>query len=202
MKLRKRNDRFASTDAFSDESSTRLLAPPGPRPPEVPATRSGLNAFLGKGCIYEGKLTFEGTVRIDGKFTGEIFSNDTLEVGPDAEIEAEVDVATVIVAGRVQGNVHARHRCDLRAPGEVVGNITSPVVTMEEGVLFDGEMRMRTALEESLRATSIQSPSTRSTIEGTAPFEGTDATLPPTENSLWRDAPGAPDPSDLMEPVP
>ena len=56
---------------------------------------------MGPGCIYEGKLTFEGRVRVDGRFTGEIFSTDTLEIGPQAEIEAEIDVSTVIIAGSV-----------------------------------------------------------------------------------------------------
>jgi len=60
-----------------------------------------LDGHLGVGIEIKGTLRFEGSVRIDGKFTGEIFSNDTLEIGPDAEIEAEIDVSTVIVAGKV-----------------------------------------------------------------------------------------------------
>ena len=119
-----------------EAAAPALLA--APAQPQRARAANQLNAFLGTGCIYEGKLTFEGRVRIDGKFTGEIFSNDTLEIGPDAEIEAEIDVSTVIVAGRVMGNINARARCDLRAQGQVIGNITSPVVTMEEGVRFDG----------------------------------------------------------------
>lgn len=100
------------------------------------------NAFLGKGCSFDGKLTFDGTVRIDGRFIGEIFSDDTLEVGPDAEIKAEVKVGTVIVSGKVVGNIHAKNRADLRGGADVVGNIHAPVVTMQEGAVIDGALKM------------------------------------------------------------
>ncbi len=100
------------------------------------------NAFLGKGCSFDGKLTFDGTVRIDGRFIGEIFSDDTLEVGPDAEIKAEVKVGTVIVSGKVVGNIHAKNRADMRGGADVVGNIHAPVVTMQEGAVVDGSLKM------------------------------------------------------------
>lgn len=101
-----------------------------------------LNAFLGRGCEYEGKLTFEGTVRIDGRFTGEIFSNDVLIIGQGAEVHAEIDVAVVIVSGNVIGNITARNRVELHAPARLIGNIVSPVLIVEEGVFFEGNCRM------------------------------------------------------------
>jgi len=100
------------------------------------------NAFLGKGCSFDGKLTFDGTVRVDGRFIGEIFSDDTLEVGPDAEVKAEVKVGTVIVSGKVVGNIYAKDRADMRGGADVVGNIHAPVVTMQEGALVDGALKM------------------------------------------------------------
>lgn len=100
------------------------------------------NAFLGKGCSFDGKLTFDGTVRVDGRFIGEIFSDDTLEVGPEAEIKAEVKVGTVIVSGKVVGNIHAKDRADMRSGADVVGNIHAPVVTMQEGAVVDGALKM------------------------------------------------------------
>jgi len=108
------------------------------------ATKEGanINAFLGKGCSFDGKLTFEGTVRVDGRFTGEIFSAHTLEVGPDAEVKAEIEVGTVVIAGRVQGNITAKQRADLKGTADVNGNIAAPVVTMEEGAVIDGSLKM------------------------------------------------------------
>lgn len=106
---------------------------------------SELNAFLGRGCEYEGKLTFEGTVRIDGRFTGEIFSNDVLIIGQGAEVHAEIDVAIVIVSGNVIGNINAKNRVELHAPARLIGNILAPVLTVEEGVFFEGNCRMDTS---------------------------------------------------------
>lgn len=152
-------------------------AAPAPRP-KPRAVSNELNAFLGKGCIYEGKLTFEGRVRIDGKFTGEIFSNDTLEVGPDAEIEAQIDVAAVVIAGSVSGNINARARCDLRAPATVVGNITSPVITMQEGVRFDGAMTMSTALDSAVRAPTKRAPTADKPTTGDVPRDPSELLKP------------------------
>ncbi len=103
---------------------------------------SNLSALLGRGCEYEGKLTFEGTVRIDGKFTGEIFSNDVLIVGEGAEIHAEIDVAVVVVSGSVKGNITARNRLELHAPARLVGNIVTSTLSIEEGAVFEGNCKM------------------------------------------------------------
>ena len=158
------------------------------------APSNELNAFMGPGCIYEGKLTFEGRVRIDGKFTGEIFSTDTLEVGPKAEIEAEIDVSSVIIAGSVNGNINARGRCDLRAPGVIVGNIRSPVVTMEEGVRFDGAMQMHHVLEEVIQARTQRSPGAL----GSFNLSDDDDDCGVATGRI--EAPATRDPSDLLDP--
>ena len=197
MKFGRRDSNlFASPPPGDDMMPPEPAALPSPMPvmavAAAPATAqrtapravsNELNAFLGKGCIYEGKLTFEGRVRIDGRFTGEIFSNDTLEIGPDAEIEAQIDVAAVVIAGRVTGNVNARGRCDLRAPAIVVGNVTSPVITMQEGVQFDGNMTMSGSVDQAVRANTKRAPMAR--VE-----------------KHHHDAPPSRDPSDLMNPVP
>jgi cytoskeletal protein CcmA (bactofilin family) len=76
----------------------------------VPAAAAGsdLNALLGRGSEFEGKLTFEGTVRIDGKFTGTIVTNDVLVVGEGAKLAAEITCGTIIVHGEISGNIKAR----------------------------------------------------------------------------------------------
>lgn len=101
-----------------------------------------LNAFLGKGCAYEGKLTFEGTVRIDGRFYGEIFSQDVLVIGQGAQVHAEIDVGVVVVSGEVTGNIRASDRIELRSPARLRGNISTPTLIVEEGVIFEGNCRM------------------------------------------------------------
>ena len=212
MKFGRRDSLFASPppDDLMDDDSHLLPPPKAPALPKArPQAQKGtqLNAFLGRGCIYEGKLTFEGRVRIDGSFTGEIFSNDTLEIGPDAEIEAEIDVATVIIAGRVTGNIIARGRCDLRAPGVVIGNITSPIVTMDEGVRFDGEMRM-SGLVDDVRAPTKRATAPMATALAAEAPVMTPAVDAPTKPMIKNNgdrrtsAPASRDPSELLKPVP
>lgn len=110
--------------------------------PNVRDVSADLNAFLGKGCEYDGKLTFEGSVRIDGKFAGEIFSNDILLVGEGATVKAEIDVGTIIVSGVVEGNISAKKMVELKAPAIVRGTITTPALMMEQGVVLEGNVKM------------------------------------------------------------
>ncbi|MBX3265033.1 MAG: polymer-forming cytoskeletal protein [Labilithrix sp.] len=115
----------------------------------LPATE--ITALLGRGTRFEGKLYFEGRVRIDGLFNGEIKSDDTLIIGDGAEVHAEIDVATVIVrGGSVHGNVRASQAIEIHAPGKLIGNISSPSVFIERGVEFQGSCRMDVAEDEKL----------------------------------------------------
>lgn len=106
----------------------------------VPAASGDL--LLGHGAEFEGKLTFAGTVRIDAKFKGSIFTNDVLVVGEHARIDADITCGTVIVHGEVNGNIKAKAAVELRHPARVRGDIESPSLVIEKGVLFQGECRM------------------------------------------------------------
>lgn len=98
--------------------------------------------FLGKNTRFEGKLSFQGTMRIDGHLKGEISAQGNLIVGEDALIEGELRVTYVSVSGEVHGDIVAEQRVDLRAPSKVFGSIQSPAVVMEEGVIFEGTTKM------------------------------------------------------------
>ena len=110
--------------------------------PTNPAASSELNALLGRGSEFEGKLTFEGTVRIDGKFTGSIVTGDVLVVGEGAKVSAEISCGTIIVHGEVNGNIRAKNAIELHHPARVRGNIETPSVMIEKGVLFEGQAKM------------------------------------------------------------
>ena len=98
---------------------------------QLPA--SEITALLGRGTKFEGKLHFEGRVRIDGMFKGEIESDDTLVIGEGAEVHAEIDVATVIVRGGVvHGNIRAKTAIEVH----------SPSLFIDRGVEFQGSCRM------------------------------------------------------------
>ena len=123
------------------------------------ADEHSLNAFLGKGSTFEGKLTFEGKVQIDGNFVGEIFSTDTLVIGEGADVRAEIDVGTAIVHGKMNGNIRATDCIELRAPGEMHGNIEAPQLEVERGVLFQGNCKMTDApSKRPVAATPYKAP--------------------------------------------
>jgi cytoskeletal protein CcmA (bactofilin family) len=103
---------------------------------------SDLNALLGRGSEFDGKLSFEGTVRIDGKFTGQIQSGDVLVVGEGAKISAEISCGTIIVHGEVQGDVKAKNAVELHQPARMKGNIETPSLMIEKGVAFEGQCKM------------------------------------------------------------
>ena len=107
----------------------------------LPATE--ITALLGRGTHFEGKLQFEGRVRIDGSFRGQIRSFDTLVIGDGAEVDAEIDVGTVIIkGGTVQANVRASRAIELYVPARVSGTLHSPQIFMDKGVQFAGTCTM------------------------------------------------------------
>ena len=110
---------------------------------ETPIEKREIKAFLGPGSQFEGKLMFDEIVRLDGTFRGEVTSRDTLIVGDAAEIQAEVNVGTLILSGRFKGNIKASARVELRAPARVEGNIETPVLVMEEGVVMNSTVIMK-----------------------------------------------------------
>jgi cytoskeletal protein CcmA (bactofilin family) len=101
-----------------------------------------LNALLGKGSEFDGKLVFEGTVRIDGTFTGEITTSDMLIVGESAKVTAEVACGTIVVHGEVNGNIKASQAIELHKPARVKGDVSTPSLMIERGVVFEGRTRM------------------------------------------------------------
>jgi len=110
--------------------------------PAPVAAQSDLNALLGRGSEFDGKLTFEGTVRIDGKFTGSIVTNDVLVVGEGARISAEITCGTLIVHGEVNGDIRAKGAVEFHQPARVRGNVETPTLMIEKGVIFEGQCKM------------------------------------------------------------
>lgn len=101
-----------------------------------------VTAILDKGASFEGQLSFEGTVRIGGKLKGEIFTHDTLIINPGAEVEAHIEADTVIISGFVQGNVFARRQVIMYPPAVFKGSVTTPSLSIQEGVVFEGASNM------------------------------------------------------------
>jgi cytoskeletal protein CcmA (bactofilin family) len=103
---------------------------------------SDLSAFIDEASEIDGKYTFSGTVMLNGKFKGEIVSNDTLIIGEKAVVNASIRAGIVLINGEVVGNVLASERVELRGTARVFGDVEAPVVIVEEGVYFEGHCRM------------------------------------------------------------
>lgn len=101
-----------------------------------------INAFLGVGTSYEGKLQFQGSVRIDGDFLGQITSEGTLIVGQEAKIDGQISVSCLILSGFVKGNVEAASKVVIHKSARLQGALHSPCLVMEEGAVLDGEVHM------------------------------------------------------------
>lgn len=127
-----------------------------PAPSAAPAPTTELNALLGRGSEFDGKLAFAGTVRIDGTFTGEISTTDTLIVGESAKVQAEIACGTLVVHGEIVGNIRAKSGVELHRPARVKGDVHTPSLMIEQGVVFEGHSKME-GLENS-NVVPIQRP--------------------------------------------
>jgi cytoskeletal protein CcmA (bactofilin family) len=106
---------------------------------------SATSAFLGKGCRITGKVELDGVARIEGHVEGEVVAEGTLIVGESAVLKAKVSGAAVVVHGRIQGDVTARERLELRAPGAITGNVVAPSLVVHEGAVLEGQCSMKGA---------------------------------------------------------
>lgn len=121
-----------------------------------------IHALLGAGTRYEGKLFFDGRVRIDGELSGEVQSNGVLIVGEEGIIRGVLRVGTLIVRGGViEGDIHATDLVELHAPARIRGDIRTRALYIDKGVSFDGSCVMGEvlALEEPTPARSAEDTS-------------------------------------------
>lgn len=105
-------------------------------------TAGGTATLLGAGSEFEGKLTFQGSVHIDGKFTGEIRTSDELNVGQAAKVSAQIHVGTIVVHGEIQGDIHAKNVVELESTARVFGTIETPALIVKKGAIFEGSTKM------------------------------------------------------------
>src|ERR1051326_2437074 len=113
------------------------------------APQGEITTLLGRGATFEGKLTFDGTVRIDGRFKGEVFSDDVLVIGEGAQVEAEIEVGEIIIQGTVVGNITAKRSIEIHAPGRVKGDLHTPTLQIDKGVIFEGRSFMEAASQQA-----------------------------------------------------
>jgi cytoskeletal protein CcmA (bactofilin family) len=116
--------------------------------------KNEISAFLGRDTEFDGKFSFTGAVRIDGRLSGEIFSSGTLIVGESAVIKAQINVADMLISGEVHGDIFAENKIEIKVPGKLFGNIQTPKLVIEEGVIFEGNCKMKDPGEKDLALSS------------------------------------------------
>jgi cytoskeletal protein CcmA (bactofilin family) len=127
-----------------------------------------LTAFIGKGSRITGTLMFEGPSRIEGQVEGEVSAQDTLTVGESAVVNARVDGSTIVIHGTVTGDVVAHARLEIRAPGKVVGDVTTPTLVINEGAILEGRCSMRTAAAPAEETRAVTAPTTAPQLNAVA----------------------------------
>ncbi|MEW6363400.1 MAG: polymer-forming cytoskeletal protein [Acidobacteriota bacterium] len=113
-----------------------------------PFSEGDLNGFLDRGTEITGELRFQDLMRIDGKFKGKIQSTNMLVVGETGELDAEIEVGTMSISGKVEGTLKALQKIEIHAKGRVYGTLITPKLVIEEGALFQGKCEMETAVEQ------------------------------------------------------
>lgn len=101
-----------------------------------------VNAIIDRGCEFEGKLCFYGTVRIGGTFRGQIFTPDTLIISEGARVDGEINAGVIIISGEVTGSLRAKHRIEMHKPAVFKGDILTPSLSVDDGVIFEGSSKM------------------------------------------------------------
>ncbi len=122
-------------------------APPPPIPERrlerpAPVSPSEACAYLDRGAKVSGKLSFEGPARVEGQVEGEIHAKD-LVIGESAVVTAQINAASITIAGTVRGEVVATQRLEVRPSAKISGNITAPKLIVHEGAIFDGHCAMQ-----------------------------------------------------------
>jgi cytoskeletal protein CcmA (bactofilin family) len=122
---------------------------------------SSISTFLGADSRIEGTIEFQGTIRLDGRMKGSIFSNGgTLIVGEKAVVHADIRVDSIIVMGEISGTIDAKKRVEVHPPGRVNGDIEAGVISIEPGGVFTGNCSMKTkTVPANKSAVPIKNPS-------------------------------------------
>src|SRR2546423_10407207 len=103
------------------------------------ATINDAKNILNADVEFKGTLRFSGELTFDGKLEGDINSEGTLNLGDNAVVKGNINVTSVVVRGKITGNVTAREKIDIKSRTELFGDIRAARLVMEEGVTFVGQ---------------------------------------------------------------
>ena len=101
-----------------------------------------VNTIIGKDAVFDGTLEIKGSLRIDGRVKVSVKCNETVSIGPEGKVEADIHTKSAIVTGRVDGNVEASEKIELQTKSIVNGDIKTKSLVVEQGAIFHGVCKM------------------------------------------------------------
>ncbi|MFK7851221.1 MAG: polymer-forming cytoskeletal protein [Akkermansiaceae bacterium] len=132
-------------------------------PPSSPKPASGGSRnVLSSDVEIKGTVKFQHDLIVDGKIEGDIQSTGNLTIGENARIKAQVKVGTVVVYGKVHGNMVASELVELKSSAEVVGDIKTKTLTIEAGAIFVGKSTVGTPTQGTIPANSNSNSNSKS----------------------------------------
>lgn len=151
--------------------------------------RAFVNSIVGEGTRFNGELDLNGLLRIDGDFTGKIKTTGKVLVGKNGRAECTINASTVVVGGAVKGNIYSSERVIVLSSGMILGNIYTPRLIVEEGVILDGECVIDDDYRKDTDNESGES-ATSASVSDSAEAENTDdvSLSEKTDNQSARDS--------------
>jgi cytoskeletal protein CcmA (bactofilin family) len=117
----------------------------------MPNKNDTSNCVIGEGSIFDGKFYVNGSILIEGKFQGDIRTEDQLIVGPSGKVKTDIQARRVTIAGTLIGNISASEEVSLLHTGKVLGNICTPKLIVEPGVITDGKITITSGQTDDAR---------------------------------------------------
>lgn len=130
------------------------------------AGKDALNSTIGEGSSFEGKFYISGSLRIDGKFEGEIKTDEELVVGETGRVRTNIDAKSVVIAGTVIGNITARDEVKMLETAKILGDVVAPAISIQRGVIMQGNIKItgssrkepKVAVEEAFNGIAPKAP--------------------------------------------
>ncbi len=155
MFFKKREENGQDTAEMSQGEEKESAVVDGPVISASQPESGDIIAFVGEEVTFKGTIRYQGTVRVDGRLEGEIYTDGSLIIGQKAVIAAKIHAGTIMCQGQLTGDIEAKHRVKLLSPAVFVGTITAPLLSMDEGVLFNGTCNMPQKIERKGKETKL-----------------------------------------------
>jgi cytoskeletal protein CcmA (bactofilin family) len=130
-------------------------------------------AMIGQSIVFKGELTGDEDLEIDGQVEGDVnLKNHQLTIGANGHLKAEVAAKSIIIIGRVKGNLVATERIEIQATGVVEGDIHAPRLNIQEGAVLNGSIDMSATSTSTAKMPSASSTSSTSSTSSAGPPPG------------------------------